>query len=96
MKTKKTSDIIEYYKIMFWTLFHEIRHAKQFKLLDKYKVSGKSKTTYARENGRPEATSGLDMPELWQIYSENHYGLSTDETQMPVLPVDNKHRSGKS
>lgn len=37
MKTKKTSDIIEYYKIMFWTLFHEIRHAKQFKLLDKYK-----------------------------------------------------------
>lgn len=39
---------------------------------------------------------GLDMPELWQIYSENHYGLSTAETQMPVLPVDNKHRSGKS
>ena len=36
------------------------------------------------------------MPELWQIYSENHYGLSTAETQMPVLPVDNKHRSGKS
>ena len=26
------------------------------KLLDKYKVSGKSKTTYARENGIPEAT----------------------------------------
>ena len=24
--------------------------------LDKYKVSGKSKTTYARENGIPEAT----------------------------------------
>lgn len=24
------------------------------KLLDKYKVSGKSKTTYARENGIPE------------------------------------------
>ena len=26
------------------------------KLLDKYKVSGKSKTAYARENGIPEAT----------------------------------------
>ena len=26
------------------------------KLLDKYKVSGKSKTTYARENVIPEAT----------------------------------------
>lgn len=26
------------------------------KLLDKYKVSGKSKTTYARENGIPEGT----------------------------------------
>ena len=26
------------------------------KLLVKYKVSGKSKTTYARENGIPEAT----------------------------------------
>lgn len=31
-----TSDIITYYKAMFFTLFHEIRHIEQYKLIDKY------------------------------------------------------------
>ena len=41
--------------------------------LDKYKVSGKSKTTYAREHGIPEATlrawikEGYDKKYLRQI-----------------------------
>lgn len=30
------SDIITYYKAMFFTLFHEIRHIEQYKLIDKY------------------------------------------------------------
>ncbi len=60
---------------------------KAKKLLDKYKVSGKSKTTYARENGIPEATfrAWVKRRTIWNVWSNRNKPARINITKKTIV-----------